>query len=394
VHIDNPTFGSVFSGGTHYLFSLLSGWKDKDISLDLYGTKIKPLNLNSGDRMYIVPTGSLWSNPKRESRWDRICWSFDLLKMLIVRRHEYDIVHFHALNWGSFLCPLILHPLGKKVIFTLSLYGNDNPSYIRKQPRGRFQVYLLGKFDGAIGLSNALVEDACKHGINNVICLPNFITIPCLEDPIVEETRASARAKLGISQESQVLLFVGSMIERKGVDILIDSFVILSKQYSDLRLVVVGPKSKGDTTKIDETYVSQQKGKIQRAGLERQVIWAGLIREQTLLVDYYHAADLFVFPTRNEGSPNVIVEAMAAGLPVIATRLVGITDQIVSDGESGLLLEVNQTDQFVRAIDQILRNGPNRLAMGAIGRKIALEKFGFEAYCQKLKGFYISLFKE
>jgi len=386
----------VFSGITHRIFSLLSGWKEEGISLDLYGTQIKPLNMNSGDKVYNLPEGSLWSsNLKRQSRWERIRWSLQLLKMLIVRRKDYDIVHFHHLSWGSLLSPLILHRFGKKAVFTMSLFGNDNPSYIQQQPRGRLQVALMHRFDGAIGVSSALVVDAIQHGIKNVICLPNFMAIPQLEESIdatkIRKIRALTRTKLCIPQESQVLLFVGSIIRRKGVDVLLDTFIELSSKYADLFLVLVGPKSREETTGIDETYVCQLKEKIRLAGLEGRVIWVGMVKEQSLLVDYYRSADIFVFPTRNEGSPNVFAEAMAASLPVVASMLPGITDGVVSDGESGYLVEPGNVNQFVLAIDQLLQDDTKRTAMGLAGRKIVLEQFGFNSYCQRLKNFYVDL---
>ena len=342
-HIVNPTFGTVFSGHTHYLFSLLSGWQGEEISLDLYGPKIKPLNMNSGNQNYKLPNGTFWSNPQRLDRKGRIRWTFDLLHLLIKRRNEYDIAHFHSLGWGGLLSPLLLHLLDKKVVFTMSLFGNDNPSHILGQPRGRLQVALMRNFDGAIGLSPALVEDAKSHDINNVICLRNFLAIPQLEEEIkiseMEEIRKSICENFGIPRNSKLLLFIGAIIHRKGVDVLIDTFIKLSQKHKDQVLVLVGPKSKEESTHIDEDYVSKLQNKINQANLKSKVLWIGMVRDQSKLVELYRTADIFVFPTRNEGSPNVLAEAMAAGLPVVTSLLPGITDGIVSEGESGCLVD-------------------------------------------------------
>lgn len=396
-HIVNPTFGSVFSGHTHYLFSLLSGWKDDTVTFELLGTQIKPFNLNSGEREYVLPQGSFWSKPKRQNRWGNIRWSFDLLKLLINRRNDYEIVHFHTLGWGSLLSPLILHLLKKKVVFTMSLMGNDNPSYIRKQPRGRLQVALMRQFDGAIGLAPALVDDAFNNGIRNVICLPNFLSFPQLEEPMqdkeIEETRLLAREKLGIPRESKVLLYVGSIIQRKGVDILIEVFIKLASVHPDLILLLVGPQSKSETNSINEEYVDQLKQSIKSAGLDDRVIWTGMIREQSAIVQFYRASDIFVLPTRNEGSPNVLAEAMSANLPVVISKLPGITDAIITDNINGCLVTPDDSSGFFHAIDELLVDPIKRDAMGAAGKVIATNKFGFEAYCQKLKDFYLGLFR-
>lgn len=395
-YMATPTFGTVFSGRTHYLFSLLSGWNDPTISLDLYGTKIKPLNLNSGDRSYLLPKDTFWSEPERLTRKGRILWSLKTLQLLIARRNDYDIVNFQALNWGSLISPLILRPLGKKTVFTMSLYGNDNPGYILQQPRGKLQVSLMRRFDGAIALSPALVHDAQEHVIPNVICLRNFLAIPELErykeKALSAEDKRQAKEKIGVDPTDRVFLFIGAIIYRKGVDTLIETFIDLSKRYSNICLVLIGPKSKQDSTGIDENFVNQLQKKVMLSGLSKKVKWTGLIREQTALVEYYMAADIFVFPTRNEGSPNVLAEAMAAGLPVVTSLLPGITDGVVADGKSGYLVSPNSKEGFVSAIELLLKDSDKIIEMGEVGRKLAFEKFGFESHCHNLKDFYLSLF--
>jgi len=190
----------------------------------------------------------------------------------------------------------------------------------------------------------------------------------------------------------KVLLFIGAVIARKGVDVLIDSFLDLSRNFNDLYLVLVGPKSKGDSKNINEAFVEELEEKIKENDLGERVYWEGIIRDQEVMVDYYRAADIFVFPTRNEGLPNVLIEASAAELPVVATLLPGITDEVIEDGVSGYLVEKEQTDQFVEAIDSLLKDKDKRVAMGKAARKIVLDKFGFESYCQKLKKFYLDIY--
>lgn len=398
VYIVNPTFGSVFSGHTHYLFSLLSGWNDDEISMDIFGITIKPLNLNSGDRNYTLPSASLWSSPKRLDRFGRIKWSIELLRMLIKRRKDYDIVHFHSLGWGAFLSPLVLHMLGKKAIFTMSLMGNDNPGYIIQQPRGKLQLSLLRQFDGAIGLSPALVEDAKAHKIKNLICLPNFMVLPSLEEipdqNRINKTRFEIRHRLSIPQDSEIILFVGSIIYRKGVDVLVEAFISLANRHPQAVLVMVGPNSRQETTSIDEDFVIRMRNKIQTAGLNDRVLWVGMIRDQAVMVDFYRSADIFVLPTRNEGSPNVIAEACFAGLPVVTTFLPGITDVIIQSGKNGILVEIDDTQGLDQAISCLLHDSKMRSDLGNGGRKVALEKFGFESYCQKLKQYYMKIHHE
>lgn len=395
IHIVNPMFGLDFSGHTHYLFSLLSGWNEDQVSLDLIGTQIKPLNMNSGNRVYQLPNGILWSKPKKQNRWMRIRWSLELLLLLIKNRNNYEIVHFHSLSWGALVSPLLLHLFNKKVVFTMSLMGNDNPSYLKQQSRGRIQTSLLKKFDGGIGLSPALVTDALNNEIKNVICLPNFMPIHQLEEDlepnILQKKKVAARKKLNINQDAQVLLFIGSIIARKGVDTLLEAFFLLTSKYPKLILILVGPMSSCETNAIEEQFVIQLQKKIDILGLSNRVIWTGMVKDQSDLVYYYRCSDIFILPTRNEGSPNVLAEAMASYLPVIISLLPGVTDTIISNDVNGLLVEKDNIQGFATAIEKLITNEKKCKAMGLFGRKKALEKFSFNLYCQKLKLFYIEI---
>lgn len=398
VHIVNTTFGLVFSGHTHYLFSLLSGWKDKNISLDIFGTPAKPLNMNSGNREYQLPNGILWSKSKRQTRLRRVLWSIELLVLLFKRRNEYDIIHYHSLNWGSLISVVLLRILKKKVVFSMSLMGNDNPSYIKKQPRGRLQLLFLRKFDGFIGLSPALVNDAVDNNLKNVICLPNFMTIPKLDEKLSHKSRAiektNARKNLSVPQNGKIILFIGSIIKRKGVDILIETFLRLSKKHKNLMLLLVGPMTKNETNGIDENFVNQLQKKIEFAGLTNRVIWAGMVKDQSDLLNYYRSADVFVLPTRNEGSPNVLAEAMASYLPVVISNLPGITDEIITNNINGFLVEKDDVESFTFVLDELITNDNKCNEIGVNGKKTALSLFGFDSYCQRIRKFYLDLYSD
>lgn len=391
-HVVGPSFISMYGGTTHRILSLLSGWNENGITLDLYGSKSKPLNMNSGEKKYRLPEGLLWSSKiKQLSRSEIARWNISILWDLFIHRDEYDIIHFHVLGWGSLISPLLFHSFGKKVVFTMSLYGNDNPSYILSQRLGQLQVSLLQKFDGAIGISPALVQDAVIHSIKNVICLPNFMAYPSLEGPVNSEEGLSMREKLGIPAEAVVLLYIGVAHRRKGLDVLIDAFVNLAKRYPDLWLIVVGPRDRNENVFLDDQIIPQITEKIKREGLEDRIIWPGIITNQDEISKYYWASDIFVLPTRNEGLGNVLIEAMFTELPVVVSHLPGVTDFVVDDNVTGYLAEVNNVDNFVLKIKDLLDNPALRQKMGKAGRKRAIELFGFDEYCTKLKDFYQQL---
>ena len=134
------------------------------------------------------------------------------------------------------------------------------------------------------------------------------------------EHRAAARARLGYRDEDRVVVFVANELERKGFDPLLEAAALLG----DVHLLVVG--------RVD---VGPYQERIERLGLAARVQAVGSVDD---VVAYHAAADVFALPTRYEPWGLVIVEALAAGLPVVTTRLAGAA-VAVRDGETGVLLD-------------------------------------------------------
>ena len=388
VHVVPSMFGRRFSGQARWLFSLLSGWRDRDIRFDLWGTDVRPVNINSGNLEYQLPEGkSLWTDARVLGRLGLLREAAVLMAMLVSRRGDFDIVHLHSLWWGELFSPVVLHGLGKKVVYTTSLFGSDNPSTIAGR-RGALGLNLYRRFDGVVALSPALAEDCRNYGISNVLCLPNFLAIPELEAGRNLSLRAAIRARYQIPPEDPVLLFIGASIRRKGLDILVGSYIRVAEVHPRAWLILVGPNDRTEVSGFDVSYVAEQRRRLHEAHLSDRVIWAGLVPDKHELVGYYSAADIFVLPTRAEGLANVLIEAAAAGLPVVATNLPGITDAVVADGESGFLIPMDDVGAIARAVERLISDPSLSATIGASAR-VRSRLFGFESYCRSLKDFYL-----
>ena len=389
VHVVPSVFGQRFGGHTHYLYSLLSGWQDRDITLDLWGPRVKPLNINSGNLAYQLLEGAhLWADARAPGRLGRSWAAARMLAAFVSRRNDFDIVHFHFLWWGELLSPVVLHSMGKKVVFTMSLYGSDNPGTIAAE-RGALAISLLRRFDGFVALSPALAEDCANHGFSNVLCLPNFLAVPELAAGRNESLRAAMRVRHQIPPKDPVLLFIGAAIQRKGLDILVESYIRVAEGHPHVWLVLVGPCSRAEAgSGLDPSFVDELRCRLHEAHLSDRVIWTGMVTDKRELVGYYSAADIFVFPTRREGSPNVLVEAMAAGLPVVATNLPGCTDNLVVDGEDGFLVPPEDIGAFTQAVESLVSD-PTLLARMSVSARLRSRLFDFESYRSRLKDFYV-----
>lgn len=188
------------------------------------------------------------------------------------------------------------------------------------------------------------------------------------------EARRQLRDTLGIPQSDPVLLFLGRLNRDKGVLDLVAAFAALAQQFPAAWLLLVGPDEEGLGGRIAQT--------------------GGAVADRLRQIDYTDqperymaAADIFCLPSYREGFGQVLVEAAAAGLPAVASRIYGITDAVV-DGETGLLHAPGDIVAIEAALAQLVCDAPRRLAMGECARQRVLAEFSQAGSTQGLMAFY------
>jgi glycosyltransferase involved in cell wall biosynthesis len=203
------------------------------------------------------------------------------------------------------------------------------------------------------------------------------------------------------------ILYSGAISPHSGLHVLLRAFVIVARRYPNVVLEIVGPngnypieetfdlkdkptvkslrpfyatslwfvvKSKFSSVKPrDGVYVSHLKSSLPPDVAEK-VLFLGLIPRQEL-IDRYYSSDILAFaPIWNEGFGLPPVEAMAAGLPVVASRSGAVTETVVA-GQTGLLVEKNSVEELANALLVLLKDDGLREAMGRAGRRRAFEHF-------------------
>jgi D-inositol-3-phosphate glycosyltransferase len=176
-----------------------------------------------------------------------------------------------------------------------------------------------------------------------------------------------ARAELGLEDE-HVILFVGRIEPLKGVDILINAAAIIESDV-DCTVLIVG----GDTS--SRAQVEKLRSLAREKGIEKRVTFVGAVDHEKLPL-YYNAADVCVVPSHYESFGLVAVEAMASGLPVVASRVGGMTDT-VKHGETGYLIPWLCPEPFAERIELLLENEPLRRNLGEAGR-LAIDRYRWE----------------
>lgn len=239
-------------------------------------------------------------------------------------------------------CRVVLHLHNKGVSAQAG-----NPGYGRK-----FRSFFAGT--KVILLSGRLFPDIARFvDRSDVFLCPNGI------DPVPE--RQTRREDSG----SPVLLFMSSSMDGKGADDLLEACGILSARGVPFRCRIVGPRPP-----VSSSIALMQKG--------GQIVFDGPLYGKDK-AEAYRKADVFVHPTREDCFPLVILEAMSAGLPVVASAEGGIPDEVV-DGETGLLSRKGDAADLARCLEMLLTDPALRLKMGEAGRERYESRFTKERF--------------
>jgi glycosyltransferase involved in cell wall biosynthesis len=207
--------------------------------------------------------------------------------------------------------------------------------------------------------------------------IPNGVVPPVPEEPAVDLGQ-----RLGIISKGGIatLLFVGRLDPQKGLEDLLSALTELNADQTlrqRLRVICVG-SGPLDTKLREQT---------QALGLGEVVHWAGW---QADAVSWMQAADGLVLPSHWEGMPNVVLEAMAAGCPVIATAVEG-TREVLEEGKTGWLVPPGRPELLASAIERFLDSPDLRRQLGQNGREVVRTKFTIDRMVAAYEACYMEL---
>jgi glycosyltransferase involved in cell wall biosynthesis len=165
------------------------------------------------------------------------------------------------------------------------------------------------------------------------------------------------------------MLFTGRVVHQKGLDLLLGALSHLQEIPWELTIVGDGPQREPLAEKAKELHI------------DHRIIFTGWLGRQAVIAQYQQA-NMFVFPSRHEGMPNAVLEAMASGLPVIASRISG-NEELVVPGSTGLLVPAEDQDSLEAALRTLLSNPTLRQRYGAAGYSKVAAEFSWTSVSQR-----------
>jgi glycosyltransferase involved in cell wall biosynthesis len=244
---------------------------------------------------------------------------------------------------------------------------------LRRALHGLLSYYGIDKLT-AVSASVANHYRA-QLGLSEISVIPNAIMIPNEVDGTANNRREMLK-KFGFSERDFIFAMIGRFVPQKGHKLLLEALELLREINCRPRVIMIGEGA------LREQIVRQ----VRTQGLEEQIVLVPACPHSEV-ISLLRAVDAFVMPSVEEGLGLVAGEAMAAGLPVVATRVNGLSD-LIEDGVSGLLVPPGDSHALANAIAKVMMDGKLRQHLGRGGRERIEQHFSIEQILPRWDALY------
>lgn len=328
-----------------------------------------------GLRVFRLPPSGL-------NKWSELRFAFRSILFLLSHRREFEVIHFLLVSFPNALVAAVMKLAGKKVMFKIAGAGVLS----RGNPLVRLvRNAILRRADAVIAVSGEIEREYRDHRFasRKIVSIPNGVDDGRFR-PLAPEDKIRRREELGFPSRGTVLIYAGRISREKGPHLLVRAWRDVARDFPDAHLVLAGSGRLQEETVeadlarlLDAPEARDMRGRVLRVG------------EVPDLAPYLQAADLFVLPSLKEGLPNALLEAMAAGLPVVASRLPGVVEAL---GEGGAEFVVpGESESLARGIRAMLAR-PERLPeAGRKNRERVLQWYSLEKVADRYAALYSRL---
>ena len=309
-----------------------------------------------------------------------------MLLFLIRNRHKFDIFHVHGAHYLLlFIAWFVRRIIGKPTLMKITLDGWDTPDGILQNKYPKLGLSFYNSLSAVVSMTSGQkvkCEQANIKGFLQVI--PNGYESEIYQ-PFDQPRKLHVKHKLNLSPTQKHLIYVGWLGQRKGSDILFKAWKNIAREYPNVNLLCVGNYHGG--FEGFKNFIEQENINFTPEELKRIIVTDFVDNVQ----DYLKCADIFVFPSRQEGFGTVQVEAMACGLACVVLNLPGVTNDIYTNNQNGIILQNKNPSEMENAILELLRNDKKRELLANQAVETALKNFEIRSVADKYCALYNQL---
>jgi len=308
-----------------------------------------------------------------------LSYNFCLFFHLLKQRKKHAVIHVNfaskELMTAAIAKIFTKHPL----ICRIACAGKTGELHIENR---RFYAPLfrrmLRKVDAFVALSDEIASELSGAGVPEkaIVKIPNGIDTDEFHPPGDAE-RLETRKRFGVGSGETALCFVGRLSRQKGLGSLLEA---VGRMQAPIRLLIAG---KGPEEK-------RLKNLSRKLKLENRVVFLGAIGN---VKSVYAASDIFVLPSLYEGLSNALLEAMAMGLPCIATDVSG-SNELIEHGKSGLIVAPGDSTSLAEAIGILIEDEHLRRSLGHSARRRIEERYSLDSIARAYLKLYLRLLDE
>ena len=299
---------------------------------------------------------------------------------------KIDIVHLHGFSSRSALILLISKLFNKKVIVKMTSFGHDDAASVKG--KGRLFFYIFSLADMYIGVSPIFKSMYLTAALNKnkYHQIPNGVETNLFK-PLDNSSKKKLRAELGLPIDMKLVLVVGHFSIEKSMNHVLDAWLNIQESTVIKSGVVFIGSTNNHNFEVDGNTVNSMHAK-SKPFIGKKVFF---IEGVSNIEQYYQSSDIYVLSSSREGLPNTLLEAMSCALPVVSTRLPGITDWVVDHQDNGIMYDHGDIDALECVLKNLLENDNFGQKLGVNARATIKSNFDISSTVNKIHNIYEDL---
>lgn len=293
-------------------------------------------------------------------------------------RCEFDIIHAHGTVQHG-IVSLFGQIVGKPTILKVAMADSDLAFQRQGRIAGRIARFTVGRFSRYIATTEAIAMEFEAQGLDTmrVRRIPNGVDTDTFA-PVVAEEKEAIRSSLGLPP-GPIVTCVAIVQERKNIDGALRIWLSAVQHDAPGHLAIVGP-----VQRPDGPFIRSLQAFIDTHGLTNRVSFLG---RRDPIAPFLRASDVFLFPSRQEGMPNAVLEAMACGLPCLVSKSAGV-QALIRDGVDGYVIEPLDEAVFSARLISLLLDSAERNRMGHQARRRIVANYSLEGIARQYAELY------